>query len=75
MNNAILKSVESALSEIRDTNLNSDHEGYAKARGPISLWVPPEYKNKFDELQAMTNSKFGKLLQEVIKKAIDSAKF
>lgn len=38
----------------------------------LSLPVPEEYKAKYDELQTITGRKFGKLLQEVLKKAIDS---
>lgn len=37
----------------------------------LTLWVPEEYKSKFDVLQELTGRRFGKLLQEVVKKSID----
>lgn len=51
-----------------------DHSKTEKAQ-PIrvlSIPVPEEYKEKYDELQALSDRKFGKLLQELIKKSIDS---
>lgn len=41
--------------------------------GTITVWIPLEYKIKYDALQNKTGRKFGKLLQEVLKKSIDQA--
>lgn len=38
---------------------------------PITQWLPVEYKQKYDELQSKTKSRFGKKIQEMIMKAID----
>lgn len=40
----------------------------------ISIPVPKPYKQKFDEMQALSDREFGKLLQEIVKKSIDSVK-
>lgn len=72
MNNCILKNVDDALSEIKDVDLSGDKEGYVKAKSPITIWLPPEYKDRFDHYQELTNRKFGKLVQKLLKKAIDS---
>lgn len=45
-----------------------------KASCPVSLWLPPAYKADYDELQKRSDNKFGKLLQELCKNAIDSVK-
>ena len=37
----------------------------------IGLWVPTEYKQRFDELQERTRKKFGKKIQELVMQAID----
>lgn len=37
----------------------------------ITLWLPVEYKEKFDLLQGRSNRLFGKKLQEVLMQAID----
>lgn len=37
----------------------------------ISIWLPKEYRDKFDELQMKSKRKFGKLLREVVIKSID----
>ena len=71
MNN-VLKNVDSTLKEISEIDLSGQDEGYIKAKSPITVWLPPEYKDKFDHYQEITNRKFGKLVQKLLKKAIDS---
>lgn len=71
MNN-VLKSVDSVLKEIEEIDLSGKEAGYIKARSPVTVWLPPEYKDKFDHYQELTNKKFGKLVQKLLKKAIDS---
>lgn len=36
----------------------------------IGLWVPAEYKLRFDQLQELTNKRFGKKVQELVIQAI-----
>lgn len=38
----------------------------------LTLWVPAEYKKKFEDLQYRTKKDFGKRLQKLLIKAIDS---
>lgn len=38
----------------------------------LTLWVPTEYKKKFEELQDKTKKDFGKRLQKLLIKAIDN---
>jgi predicted DNA-binding protein len=37
----------------------------------LTLWVPVEYKAKYDRIQAKSGKRFAKVLKEVIKKSID----
>ena len=41
-------------------------------RLPVTIWIPIEYKARYDLLQAKSKQKFGKFLREVFKKTIDS---
>lgn len=70
--NSVLKNVDSALKEIEEIDLSGKETGYIKAKSPVTVWLPPEYKDKFDHYQEITNRKFGKLVQKLLKKAIDS---
>lgn len=72
MNSNILKNISGTLEEIEQIDLSGQDEGYVKAKSPITVWLPPEYKDKFDHYQKMTDRKFGKLVQKLLKKAIDS---
>lgn len=38
---------------------------------PITQWLPVDYKEKYDQLQSKTKSRFGKEIQKMIMKAID----
>jgi len=40
-------------------------------RQAITIWVPDEYKAKYDMLQERSKRKFGKLIKELLKRAID----
>jgi hypothetical protein len=37
----------------------------------IGMWVPVTYKHRYVVIQRKSNKKFGKLLQEIVKRAID----
>lgn len=39
--------------------------------GPATIWLPPEYKEKFDNLQTKSGRKFGRKIRELIIAAID----
>ena len=40
-------------------------------RQAITIWVPEQYKAKFDSLQDRTNRRFGKLVKAMLMKSID----
>lgn len=40
---------------------------------PIAVWLPPDYKNRYDRLQAAHGRRFSKHLRELIKAAIEHA--
>ena len=40
-------------------------------RMALTIWIPAQSKERFDDLQTKTRKKFGKLLAEVIVKSID----
>lgn len=42
-------------------------------RKPITIWVPTEYKNTYDEIQAKTQHKLSKVLKKVVMKSIELA--
>lgn len=52
-----------------ESNLTDNHD--TPSRQAITIWVPDEYKAKYDKLQEITKRKFGKLVKEVVKKSID----
>lgn len=62
MDNASLDDVFS------DLNLDSDAAALNKS---ITLWVPEEYKAKYDKLQKLSSREFNKRLRTLILKAID----
>lgn len=38
---------------------------------PVTIWLPVDYKNKFDTLQKSTKRKFGKKIKELVIRSID----
>lgn len=40
-------------------------------RQSITIWIPEEYKAKYELLQGKTRQRFGKKLKEVVKMSID----
>jgi hypothetical protein len=40
----------------------------------LTLWVPAEYKDKFDRIQARSGRKFGKYLKKLLIQSIDKVK-
>lgn len=43
-----------------------------KDGAPISVWLVPEYKEKYDSIQEKSGGKFCKTLRELVMAAIDS---
>lgn len=54
-------------------NLQSDLSDHVviSQRQAITIWLPDEYKIKYDLLQERTKRRFGKLVKELLKKSID----
>jgi len=51
--------------------MKDKHSSSTVEKTTLTLWVPTEYKRKFEELQDKTGKDFGKRLQKLITKAID----
>jgi hypothetical protein len=47
------------------------NETQAENLKPITLWIPENYKLKYDELQQKSNRRFCKKLRELMLAAID----
>lgn len=41
--------------------------------GPVTIWLSPEYKAKYDKLQELSQRRFAKKLRELLQAAIDRA--
>lgn len=59
---SVFKSFEGSLN-----NLNK----FSEPRQAITIWVPSEYKTKYDMIQSASKRQFGKLVRELLKKSID----
>lgn len=59
---SIFKSFETELTNLENPSLQ---------RKSITIWVPEEYKAKYDMLQDRSKRKFCKLIQELLKISID----
>lgn len=42
-----------------------------KSGGPVTIWLPKEYKSRYDELQKTSDRRFCKKIRELIQAAID----
>lgn len=62
------KSIDAILDEFDPSSDAGDEP--AKAQ-PLTIWLPVEYKRKYDELQSRTRGRFGKVLKEIVKCAIE----
>lgn len=71
--NKILTAIDELSVEFK-TELLKDTQKDLKAASPIAFWLSQEYKDEYDRLQTISGQKFGKIVQEVIKKTIDSVK-
>lgn len=52
--------------------MKDKHKSNHVEKTTLTLWVPTEYKRKFEELQDKTKKDFGKRLQKLLIKAIDT---
>ncbi|OPZ23431.1 MAG: hypothetical protein BWZ03_00514 [bacterium ADurb.BinA186] len=71
--NDLKHAMDACLKDLNDVDFSQDRVRAQKAKSPISLWLPQEYKDKYDDLQAITGGKYSKFLQQAVKKLIDSA--
>lgn len=63
--------IDASIEEILGNFNPEDHKCSREDCRPLSIWVPAEYKKKYDELQESSGRSFGKLLKQVIMKSID----
>jgi len=61
----VIKNFDEILSEV-----NAVDESTAGYKA-ITIWVPGEYKGKFDEIQKRTSRKFSRKAREILMVAID----
>lgn len=54
-----------------DFDLSDINTEDPEPKQPITLWLPVEYKLKFDLIQQRSKKRFGKHLKEVLKRSID----
>jgi len=45
--------------------------GTLKTGAPVTIWLPAEYKARYDQLQAVSGKRFCKKVRELIEAAID----
>lgn len=50
---------------------SNDMENTPLDKEAITLWIPVEYKEKFDRLQRKSKRRFSKVLKEVVMRSID----
>jgi diadenosine tetraphosphate (Ap4A) HIT family hydrolase len=62
------KSLDSILDDLGTDLFSTDERPETK---PVTMWIPNEYKSKYDELQEQSKKKFGKKLQELVMASID----
>jgi hypothetical protein len=53
-------------------NLKKNKEHWSK-RKAITIWVSPEQKEAYDRLQETSGSRFGKIIQIIVRDVIDEA--
>lgn len=54
-----------------DFNWSAEEREDVKAGGPVTVWLTPKYKAKYDRLQEASNRRFIKKIRELVKAAID----
>ena len=54
-----------------DFDCRSEEREDVKAGGPVTVWLTPKYKAKYDRLQEASNRRFIKKLRALVKAAID----
>lgn len=51
--------------------LGNGQDSETVQRAGVTIWLPEEYKEKFNQLQSRSKRRFGKKIQEMLIKAID----
>lgn len=59
---------------LKEFDLTDIPETETKNNKNLSVWIPAQYKDKYDEIQRLSRGRFGKLLREVVVKSIDKVK-
>lgn len=54
-----------------DFNPTATEKSNLKEGGPVTIWLTPDYKARYDQLQAKSGKKFIKKLREIVRVAID----
>lgn len=68
MNDKLISNIiDKHVSNPKDKRLGDD-------RKPLTVWLTPEVKNAYDQLQLATGKNFGKALNEITVKTIEIAK-
>jgi hypothetical protein len=63
--------LESFVSDIK-VKIDSEDKGpKVRAQNPIALWLPPDYKKKWDEIQERSEKQLGKSSIKMICAMID----
>lgn len=63
------RSLDQILGEFKPDNLEVSKDSRLTAH--VSIWLPGDYKARYDRLQRMTGRRFAKALRELIQAAID----
>lgn len=65
--------MEKSLDQIISTFALKDDSMKSKIKdgGPVTIWLPKEYKTKYDKIQRTTDRRFCKKIRELIVAAID----
>lgn len=67
-----MKNESSPLNKIfEDFNPNEGQHKTLSDRRSITIWLPPEYVEKYSMLQGQSRNKFGKKIQDIVKEAIN----
>ncbi|MGE0525881.1 MAG: hypothetical protein AB7G93_09575 [Bdellovibrionales bacterium] len=66
-----MDTIEEALEALRDMDLSDVSSFSPDEWKPIAIWVPIDYKMKYDRIQARTKRRFCKILKDIAMQAID----
>lgn len=73
MNKELKSVIDVFLSEIKEAKKMPDTYKDPVRKKPIAYHLTPDYKKKYEYLQAVTNRGFGRMIEKLIVQAIDVA--